>query len=84
MGGFLDGIDSDRHLQTRQTIIDGMDFIDGMDIYRLDRHLIDWIDILQTGQTSYRQNKLLQTDGRNGHMRQDKPQKKRDTRWKKC
>ena len=26
--------------------IDWMDFIDGMDIYRLDRHLIDGIDIL--------------------------------------
>ena len=52
MGGFLDGIDSDRHLQTRQTIIDGMDFIDWMDIYRLDGHL-------QTGQTSYRLDRHL-------------------------
>ena len=49
-------------------LIDGMDFIDGMDIYRRDRHLIDKINY-------YRQ------DGRNGHMRQDKPQKKRDTCW---
>ena len=83
MGGFLDGIDGDRLyrqdrlLQTGQTLqmgwilIDGMDFIDGMDIYRRDRHLIDKINY-------YRQ------DGRNGHMRQDKPQKKRDTCWQKC
>ena len=73
MGGFLDGIDRidfiDYYRQG-QTIIDGMDVIDG----------IDFIDY-------YRQDRLLQTDGqdgRNGHMRQDKPQKKRDTCWQKC
>ena len=44
MGGFLDGIDGDRHLQTRQTIIDGMDIYRWDRLYRRDRHLIDKIN----------------------------------------
>ena len=71
MGGFLDGIDGDRHLQTRQTIIDGMDIYRWDRLYRRDRHLIDKI------------NYYRQMDGM-GNMRQDKPQKKRDTCWQKC
>ena len=48
--------------------MDGIDIYRWDRLYRWDRHLIDKINY-------YRQ------DGRNGHMRQDKPQKKRDTCW---
>ena len=43
----------------------GQTFIDKIDYYRWDGYL-QMGQTLQTGQTSYRQNKLLQTDGRNG------------------
>ena len=68
MGGFLDGIDGDRlyrHLQTGQTIIDGMGIYRWNGRYRLHRHL-QMGQTLQMGWTSYRQNKLLQTNGQDG------------------
>lgn len=63
MGGFQTGqtgIDFIDYYRQGQTIIDGIDIYRWDGLYRLDRHLqTGWT--LQTGQTSYRQNKLLQT-----------------------